>query len=444
MGITIVHKSDDAVLTRKPRTALVLAGGAVSGGAFKLGGLIALNNYLKNRKVTDFDMYVGMSAGALLSGPLSAGMPPEEILKSLHGRSRKLTRLSFLDFYYPNWRGATAKLRKLAHDALSFYPGVSRGVFDYFRKNYKQVLGQLQDYASDPGLEALEEILRPIMRAAGDSTDLPNLSTYIPGGVFDSSHLERYVRLNLERNRLPNSFRLLRHVRRRDLYIGATSLDSAAEVVFGPDERCDLTISEAVQASCSVPVFYRPARIHGEDFLDANVVKTANVTLAAAKGADLIICYNPFRPFHHTESRQLIPGFKHMGDLGVLAVINQTVRTLLHSRLSIGIEAIRHDPSFRGDLILIEPLESDAEFFTMNPIAFWRLAAASERGFATASQIFSENHRELKDVFQRYGIDVDLNALQQSGERLSEARFDDRQVLDLLEQPSIPRRVKAD
>jgi hypothetical protein len=39
MGLTIVHKSDLTARKRNPRVALVLAGGAVTGGAYKLGGL---------------------------------------------------------------------------------------------------------------------------------------------------------------------------------------------------------------------------------------------------------------------------------------------------------------------------------------------------------------------------------------------------------------------
>ena len=47
MGITFVEKSE----RRRPQAkiALVLAGGAISGGAFKLGAMIALNSFLVNR-----------------------------------------------------------------------------------------------------------------------------------------------------------------------------------------------------------------------------------------------------------------------------------------------------------------------------------------------------------------------------------------------------------
>ncbi len=53
MGITFVEKSE----RRRPQAkiALVLAGGAISGGAFKLGAMIALNSFLVNRSVTHPD-----------------------------------------------------------------------------------------------------------------------------------------------------------------------------------------------------------------------------------------------------------------------------------------------------------------------------------------------------------------------------------------------------
>jgi NAD(P)-dependent dehydrogenase (short-subunit alcohol dehydrogenase family) len=80
MGLTIVHKSDLTARKRNPRVALVLAGGAVTGGAYKLGGLKALDDFMVNRKTTDFDIYVGLSAGSFLAAPLAGGVTPVEML----------------------------------------------------------------------------------------------------------------------------------------------------------------------------------------------------------------------------------------------------------------------------------------------------------------------------------------------------------------------------
>ena len=72
MGLTLIRKSDGQPRKKNPKVALVLAGGAVSGGAFKVGGLKALNDFMIGPGVTDFDTYIGLSAGSILAVPLAA------------------------------------------------------------------------------------------------------------------------------------------------------------------------------------------------------------------------------------------------------------------------------------------------------------------------------------------------------------------------------------
>ena len=72
MGLTLIRKSRNTKPKQNPVVALVLAGGAVSGGAFKVGGLKALDDFLVGRKIMELDTYVGLSAGALLSASLAA------------------------------------------------------------------------------------------------------------------------------------------------------------------------------------------------------------------------------------------------------------------------------------------------------------------------------------------------------------------------------------
>src|SRR5215470_4745975 len=123
MGITIVQKSDLKTRKRNPKVALVLAGGAVSGGAFKLGGLKALDDFLVNRKTTEFDTYVGLSAGAVLSAPLAAGISPAEMMRSLEGKSKVINRFRALDFYSPNLREFIERPLEYALSIALFAPG---------------------------------------------------------------------------------------------------------------------------------------------------------------------------------------------------------------------------------------------------------------------------------------------------------------------------------
>ena len=119
MGLTLIRKSDGRRRKRDPKIALVLAGGAVSGGAFKVGGLKALDDYLLGRRMTDFDTYVGLSAGALLAVPLAGGIPPDEMIRVLQGTSTRFSQLRPVDFYTPNWREFGERPLKLAYDFLS-------------------------------------------------------------------------------------------------------------------------------------------------------------------------------------------------------------------------------------------------------------------------------------------------------------------------------------
>ena len=104
MGLTLIRKSDAAQPRKDPKIALVLAGGAVAGGAFKVGGLKALNDFLVERRVTDMDVYVGLSAGAVLGAALAAGVTPDEMIRVLDGSSTQLDQLRPVDFYNPNLR----------------------------------------------------------------------------------------------------------------------------------------------------------------------------------------------------------------------------------------------------------------------------------------------------------------------------------------------------
>jgi NTE family protein len=453
MGISIVQKSDLSKKKRNPKIALVLAGGAVSGGAFKVGGLKAFNDFLVNRKVTDFDIYVGLSAGALLATPLAGGVTPEEMLKSLDGTSRKFSQLRPLDFYYPNfseWFGRPMRLAaqyglffpSLFYDLLRAIPSMPGEVYDAFRR-----------FVKDPTYTNFETMLKEVAKVVTPSRRAPSLFYGIPSGIFDNIQIERYLRSNMAKNKLPNDFRELYRQRGKELYITAMNLDTAERVVFGHDEVHDIPVSQAVQASTALPGFYKPARIKGIDYVDGGVRHTANIDIAIDHGADLIICYNPFRPFHNRveiEERKangrtefVTTRGTRLADRGVRTVLNQVFRTLLHSRLMVGIRKYVDDVNFKGDILLIEPQEQDARFFDINPLAFWERARAAERGFESVKTSIERKFPQVRAILSYYGIETtrvyveeDLRQMRRSGER-------PEKVLQVLEheKPRVPLKV---
>ena len=94
---------------------------------------------------------------------------------------------------------------------------------------------------------------------------------------------------------------------------------------------------------------------------------------------------------------------------GIYAVLNQAMRSLLHTRLMNGIRLWEKDPDFCGDIILFEPTEYDATFFDMNPMAFWERRKAAVRGYDSVRQSINKHYPQLKKVLNRHGIRVDPN-----------------------------------
>ncbi len=411
MSISIIQKSDLSRPKRHPKVALVLAGGAISGGAFKLGGLLALDRYLVSRKVTDFDLYVGLSAGAFIGSFLAGGIPPEELLKGIDGTSARIDQLKFYDFYWPAWSEWGRRAGRAARDAVTVGPRLAWSFLRYLSGNREAIRRQVAAIAGDPSYTSLERLVGPLVSEVGNDVGLPHPGRYIPAGLFDNARIERYVRRNLTRNHIPNDFRLLLRERGVALYVTATNLNTARGVVFGHDADHTASISEAVQASTAIPGFYTPARIRGEEYLDAAVRKTANASLARHKGADLIILYNPLRPFMNRNRYQLKPTVASLSDLGMGTILNQTIRTLLQTRLYLGLEKLRFDPGFSGDVIVIEPTETDAEFFSINPLAFWNRAEAAAQGYQSVRRALEQNHDEVQRILAAYGMDCDLSGL---------------------------------
>ncbi len=150
---------------------------------------------------------------------------------------------------------------------------------------------------------------------------------------------------------------------------------------------------------------------------------TANIDIAIEKGADLIICYNPFRPFRNRgEDGEAFEAGGHLTDRGLNVVLNQVFRTLLHSRLEIGLQRYLADEDFCGDIVLIEPRDQDADFFAINPLAFWRRAESIRHGFESVRSTIEQNLAELTPIFSRYGLELDGRAARRKARQLRRAK----------------------
>jgi predicted acylesterase/phospholipase RssA len=407
VGLTLIQRGATRRLSRKPKIALVLAGGAVSGGGFKVGGLVALNELLVGRKVHEFDIYVGLSAGAFLAAPLTWGMRPEEMVRVLEGTSEEFVQLRPFDFYGPNLGEFVGRPLEFWRQLAFYVPGLLLDLFSVLPDLTATVGPMLREFVSRPNYTRFERLLMRLGEEISPKRQLPSISALLPSGLFDNAGLERWIRGNMEATGIPNDFGELYRETGRKLFIIATNLDTAERVVFGPHNDHGLRISEAIQASSALPGFFKPARLGGVDYVDGGLRHTANIDVAIEQGADLVICYNPFRPFlnlvrHGSDGHPR----GYLAEGGLLRVFNQSFRTLLHSRLALGLQAYLRDERFSGDIVVIEARETDQKFFGVNPLAFWRRAESVQHGFESVRRTLLDHAEILAPVLERYGLEL--------------------------------------
>ncbi len=399
-GITVIQKLDPEVaraVGKSDKVGIVLAGGAVAGGAFKAGGLRALDEALVRRQrpgggwqpfgLNDFDVFVGLSAGSMLAAVLSAGIAPDEIFKIISGNSDVYESFRAWHFMRPD---------------LSAVP---RRLMGFFARQNELVSNWLSG-ATNPALGGRFTVGQTLARMV-DAT-----SRLLPAGLFDPRALADYLRRNMAKAGIADDFAAAVKKTGRELYLTATDLNRGRLIVFGHDEPYGkVPISEAIAASCALPLWYRPMRIDnplagclGEpghlDLADGGLMRTANVRVAVEKGCSLVVCYNPFTHIRYDRAG------RSLAEHGPLAIASQSMRTLIGARLSIAKELLFHDPNVKADIVFIEPAEDDYAFFQMGALNFWSKNRAAQHGYAQVGAALDASHDLLTGLFLRHGIEL--------------------------------------
>lgn len=149
---------------------------------------------------------------------------------------------------------------------------------------------------------------------------------WLGSGMLSIDRFEKWVRENLPSNDF-------RHIDRQ-VFITATDVDGRGRVVFGPQQREDVPISQAVAASCSVPGLFRPYKIGERFYVDGELVRTLSLDLAIKAGAEVLVVSNVYRPTV-TKSQE-----RSLALRGPLSVVRQTVNIVLSEKEKRGIELI--------------------------------------------------------------------------------------------------------
>ena len=155
----------------------------------------------------------------------------------------------------------------------------------------------------------------------------------------------------------------------RQLFVVATELDSGKSAPFGSPGLDHVPISEAVKASAALPGLHPPARIDGRDYVDGAMKKTLHASVALKAGAKLLICINPLVPYDAELAARAGAKPVHLADRGLVTVLSQTFRALIHSRMRVGME--RYASEFpEADVVLFEPAQDDAVMFFANVFGY--------------------------------------------------------------------------
>jgi NTE family protein len=357
---------------RNGKLGIALAGGGPLGAIYEIGALVALEKALKGLTLTGLDVYVGVSSGAFLAAGLANGMAPSEM------HAMFILDRSHHDPFEPDilLRPAFAEFAR----RLMRVPELMRAAaFAYF------------------GAPLTGGLVESFMR----------LTRGLPNGLFDNAAFAAYYARRFSEPGRTNDFRKLAH----KLFIVATDLDSGKSVPFGAPGFDDVPISEAIKASAALPGLYPPARIGDRDYVDGALKKTLHASVALKEGVKLLICVNPLVPYDADRAASAGAKPVRLADRGLVTVLSQTFRALIHSRMRVGMG--RYAKEFPdADVVLFEPAQDDEVIFFANIFSYSDRRRLAEHAYRHTLSELRRRARELGPILARHGVELDRSALQ--------------------------------
>jgi predicted acylesterase/phospholipase RssA len=350
---------------RKARIGLAVAGGGPIGGMYELGTLRALDEALEGVDLTRLHVYVGVSSGAILAASLANGIGTTAMCRIFLTGESDAVKFRPETFLRPAFKEYARRASGLPRLLMGWLGDFARHPFD---SNWSDVLGRF--------------------------------GALVPVGLFDNSALERFLRDVFETHGRGNDFRKLR----RKLYVIAVELDNGEVARFGGPGLDRVPISRAVQASAALPGLYPPVEIDGRSYVDGALRRTLHASVAMDEGVDLVLGLNPLVPFDAslaTARGKTVPD--RLVDAGLPAVLSQTFRTLLKSRMQVGLEKYR--TQYEGsDIVLFEPNTDDAEMFFTNIFSYRSRFRLTEHAYRATLDDLRRRRAEIEPVLARHGI----------------------------------------
>jgi predicted acylesterase/phospholipase RssA len=349
---------------------------------YELGALRALEEAVERLDLNDIWSYVGVSAGSFIAACLANGLTTQQMIRAMLRDDPGVNPLQPNTFFFPAYREL-----------------VKRGL----------MLPRL-------AVEGILQLRRhPTQQGVGEAMGL--LAQAMPIGLFDNEPMRRYLHEVFTLEGRTDDFRKLD----RKLTVVATDLDAGRAIRFGSPGWDHVPISRAVQASTALPGVYPPVEIEHRHCVDGVLLKTVHASVALQHGADLLFCINPIVPVDVSagmRSGRLPPNVLVMA--GLPAVLSQTFRTLIHSRLRIGLSryAVRFPDA---DIVMLEPHAHEYEMFFANIFSFRSRRRICERGYETTRRDLLRRYDELSPILASHGYRLRHEVLADETRQLADA-----------------------
>jgi NTE family protein len=102
------------------------------------------------------------------------------------------------------------------------------------------------------------------------------------------------------------------------------------------------------------------------------------------------------------KERQSIP---RIADGGLPGVLSQTFRSMIHSRLEMGMKAYEREFP-QTDIVLIEPDQRDPEMYLANTFSYSQRRSLAEHAYQQTRYLLRTRRSSLAAKFEKHGITV--------------------------------------
>lgn len=363
--------------TAPPRIGLALAGGGPLGAIYEVGALCALEESIVGLDVTDCEGFIGVSAGGIIAACLANGLSPRELCAGfIENSAAPPDHFDPAVLLHPNWGELSDRLRRLP-----------------------RLLG--------------EAAWRVLVERRSVLGALELLGQALPTGLLSSERLATQLKAMFSLPGRSDDFRALR----RRLLLVATDLDSGEAVAFGTPGWDHVPISRAVQASAALPGLYPPVEIDGRYLVDGALKKTMHGSLLLDQGIDLLFMLNPLVPYEASNAPTVKPRIPKIAAGGLPVVLSQTFRSLIHSRLELGMRNYAHSHP-NVDIVFFEPDRRDAELFLANTFSYRHRRELAEHAYQTIRADLLRRAPRLQVQLGRHGLQLDMDRLLDPTRRL--------------------------